>query len=75
MELDTSLIFCLSCCLILSVVLLPFSDEKGCYYALDLGGTNFRVMRVKLQGNRTIDLKTESYKVPPNIKVGKLHVS
>ncbi|XP_056699089.1 hexokinase-1-like isoform X2 [Spinacia oleracea] len=65
---------CLFLMLILCLlVLLPFSDEKGCYYALDLGGTNFRVMRVKLQGNRTIDLKTESYKVPPNIKVGKLH--
>ncbi|XP_021765357.1 hexokinase-2-like [Chenopodium quinoa] len=52
---------------------LPSGHEKGCFYALDLGGTNFRVMRVKLQGNRTIDLKSESYKVPPNIKVGKLH--
>lgn len=25
-------------------------DEKGLYYALDLGGTNFRVLRVQLGG-------------------------
>lgn len=55
--------------------LSPFSDEEGCFYALDLGGTNLRVMQVKLQGNRTIDLKAESYMVPPKMKVGTLHVS
>ncbi|KAH7512925.1 hypothetical protein FEM48_Zijuj12G0142100 [Ziziphus jujuba var. spinosa] len=29
---------------------LPTGDEKGLYYALDLGGTNFRVLRVQLGG-------------------------
>ncbi|KMS96474.1 hypothetical protein BVRB_9g224670 [Beta vulgaris subsp. vulgaris] len=52
---------------------LPSGDEEGCFYALDLGGTNLRVMQVKLQGNRTIDLKAESYMVPPKMKVGTLH--
>ncbi|KAL3744874.1 hypothetical protein ACJRO7_014047 [Eucalyptus globulus] len=28
----------------------PMGDEKGLYYALDLGGTNFRVLRVHLGG-------------------------
>lgn len=55
--------------------LLNSSNEEGCFYALDLGGTNLRVMQVKLQGNRTIDLKAESYMVPPKIKTGKSHVS
>ncbi|CAO2814753.1 unnamed protein product [Amaranthus hypochondriacus] len=52
---------------------LPSGHEEGCFYALDLGGTNLRVMRVALQGDRTINLKSESYKVPASIKVGKLH--
>ncbi|KNA14450.1 hypothetical protein SOVF_107490 [Spinacia oleracea] len=52
---------------------LPSGNEEGCFYALDLGGTNLRVMQVKLQGNRTIDLKAESYMVPPKIKTGKSH--
>ncbi|KAG5566320.1 hypothetical protein RHGRI_002053 [Rhododendron griersonianum] len=30
---------------------LPNGSEKGTYYALDLGGTNFRVLRVQLGGN------------------------
>ncbi|GJS26474.1 hexokinase [Tanacetum coccineum] len=29
---------------------LPTGDEAGIFYALDLGGTNFRVLRVKLGG-------------------------
>ncbi|KAL7151897.1 hypothetical protein ABFS83_04G061900 [Erythranthe nasuta] len=32
---------------------LPTRNEKGIYYALDLGGTNFRVLRVKLGGERS----------------------
>ncbi|GER55684.1 hexokinase family protein, partial [Striga asiatica] len=32
---------------------LPTGNEKGIYYALDLGGTDFRVLRVKLGGQRS----------------------
>ncbi|CAN4119791.1 unnamed protein product [Withania somnifera] len=32
---------------------LPNGSEKGTYYALDLGGTNFRVLRVHLGGHRS----------------------
>lgn len=31
---------------------ISFRSEKGTYYALDLGGTNFRVLRVQLGGDR-----------------------
>ncbi|KAK8552542.1 hypothetical protein V6N12_041131 [Hibiscus sabdariffa] len=31
---------------------LPSGSEKGIFYALDLGGTNFRVLRVELGGQR-----------------------
>ncbi|GMH03720.1 hypothetical protein Nepgr_005559 [Nepenthes gracilis] len=53
---------------------LPTGDEVGLFYALDLGGTNFRVMQVLLQGrNSGIKQKQRSYKVPSELKVGKLH--
>ncbi|XP_071742445.1 hexokinase-1-like [Rutidosis leptorrhynchoides] len=34
---------------------LPTGDEEGVYYALDLGGTNFRVLRVQLSGQSSIE--------------------
>ncbi|KAL6845068.1 hypothetical protein ACP4OV_024563 [Aristida adscensionis] len=39
---------------------LPFGDEKGLFYALDLGGTNFRVLRVQLGGKKQRIIKQES---------------
>ncbi|XP_072982317.1 hexokinase-3-like isoform X1 [Typha latifolia] len=35
---------------------LPDGSEEGSYYALDLGGTNFRVLRVHLGGKRSMIL-------------------
>lgn len=32
---------------------LFFRSERGKYYALDLGGTNFRVLRIQLGGKRS----------------------
>jgi hexokinase len=32
----------------------PTGQEKGEFYALDLGGTNFRVIRLQLLGDRKI---------------------
>ena len=32
------------------VTTLPTGNETGCYLALDLGGTNFRVCQVHLTG-------------------------
>ncbi|CAN1266575.1 HXK2 [Linum perenne] len=47
-------------------------DEKGLFYALDLGGTNFRVMRVMLGGEEEGVVKQESVKVsiPPQVMTG-----
>ncbi|CAN6481812.1 unnamed protein product [Victoria cruziana] len=42
---------------------LPTGNEKGLYYALDLGGTNFRVLRVQLGGKADRIMKTESEQV------------
>lgn len=32
----------------------PTGDESGSFFALDLGGTNFRVIRLELKGNKIV---------------------
>ncbi|KAF5176377.1 Hexokinase-1 [Thalictrum thalictroides] len=51
---------------------LPTGDEHGLFYALDLGGTNFRVLRVQLGGKEGRVLKQESTEVsiPPQLMIG-----
>lgn len=51
---------------------LPTGDEEGLYYALDLGGTNFRVIRVQLGGKdgRVLRQEYEEVPIPPELMVG-----
>nr|CAB3464163.1 unnamed protein product [Digitaria exilis] len=51
---------------------LPTGNEEGFFYALDLGGTNFRVLRVQLAGKETRVAKRESKEVsiPPHLMSG-----
>ncbi|KAJ0966968.1 hypothetical protein J5N97_023885 [Dioscorea zingiberensis] len=59
--------------MILSYVdVLPTGNEKGLFYALDLGGTNFRVLRVQLGGkdNRVIDTEFEQVSIPRELMFG-----
>ncbi|THU51075.1 hypothetical protein C4D60_Mb06t27200 [Musa balbisiana] len=51
---------------------LPNGDETGLFYALDLGGTNFRVLRVQLGGKEQHVVKKEPKEVsiPPHLMVG-----
>ncbi|CAJ1951077.1 unnamed protein product [Sphenostylis stenocarpa] len=51
---------------------LPTGNEKGLYYALDLGGTNFRVLRVQLGGKNggIISQEFTEVSIPPNLMVG-----
>ncbi|TYH53433.1 hypothetical protein ES332_D09G100800v1 [Gossypium tomentosum] len=51
---------------------LPTGDEKGLFYALDLGGTNFRVLRVLLGGKDGGILKQQfkEVSIPPNKMTG-----
>ncbi|OMO75407.1 Hexokinase [Corchorus olitorius] len=48
---------------------LPTGNEKGLFYALDLGGTNFRVLRVQLGGKeeRVIDTEFEQVSIPQEL--------
>ncbi|BFG24383.1 hypothetical protein CerSpe_106570 [Prunus speciosa] len=51
---------------------LPTGTEKGLFYALDLGGTNFRVMRVQLggKGRGIISQEFTEVSIPENLMVG-----
>ncbi|XP_022728660.1 hexokinase-2-like isoform X2 [Durio zibethinus] len=51
---------------------LPTGDEKGLFYALDLGGTNFRVLRVLLGGKESHVVKQEfeEVSIPPHLMTG-----
>ncbi|XP_074563087.1 hexokinase-1-like [Curcuma longa] len=51
---------------------LPTGDEAGLFYALDLGGTNFRVLRVQLGGKegRVVKQEFEEVSIPPQLMTG-----
>ncbi|XP_062148376.1 hexokinase-1-like [Alnus glutinosa] len=51
---------------------LPTGDEKGLFYALDLGGTNFRVLRVLLDGKdkRVVNQEFDEVSIPPHLMTG-----
>ncbi|XLT61926.1 hypothetical protein HN873_018450 [Arachis hypogaea] len=48
---------------------LPTGNEKGLFYALDLGGTYFRVLRVQLGGNneRVVATDFDQVSIPPQL--------
>jgi len=48
---------------------LPDGTEAGEFLALDLGGTNFRVLLVRLQG-QDIDMQSRTYLIPQKIMLG-----
>lgn len=54
-----------------------FRNEEGIFYALDLGGTNFRVLRVHLGGRNRGILNQEFMEasIPPELMVGDSDVS
>ena len=52
-------------------------NEEGLFYALDLGGTNFRVLRVQL-GGKDRGISSQEFtevSIPPNLMVGSSNVS
>ncbi|KAH3900796.1 probable Hexokinase-2 [Saccharomycodes ludwigii] len=49
----------------------PTGKETGDYLAIDLGGTNLRVVLVKLGGDRTFDTTQSKYKLPDHIRTTK----
>ncbi|KAG8085343.1 hypothetical protein GUJ93_ZPchr0010g8763 [Zizania palustris] len=50
---------------------LPDGSEEGVYYAIDLGGTSFRVLKVELgAGSTIINQKVEHQSIPENLTKG-----
>ncbi|MBA0628052.1 hypothetical protein Godav_022835, partial [Gossypium davidsonii] len=51
---------------------LPTGNEKGLFYALDLGGTNFRVLRLHLggKGRGIISKQFEEVSIPRSLMTG-----
>ncbi|KAK5831053.1 hypothetical protein PVK06_014848 [Gossypium arboreum] len=51
---------------------LPTGREKGLFYALDLGGTNFRMLRVQLggKGRGIVNQQFEEVTIPPSLMTG-----
>ncbi|XP_059224944.1 hexokinase type 2 [Stomoxys calcitrans] len=57
-------------CFVTYVQDLPTGDEVGKYLALDLGGTNFRVLLVTLKGHHEAVVESEIYAVPKEVMLG-----
>ncbi|KAG0252462.1 glucokinase [Mortierella polycephala] len=51
----------------------PDGHERGCYLALDLGGTNLRVCLITLKGNHELETQQKPFKVPEHLQ--EAHVS
>lgn len=52
------------------VMLFPTGKETGDYLAIDLGGTNLRVVLVKLGGDRTFDTTQSKFRLPDHMRTG-----
>ncbi|XP_055838673.1 hexokinase type 2-like [Episyrphus balteatus] len=49
---------------------LPTGEEVGKYLALDLGGTNFRVLLVTLKAHHEVDMESKIFAIPKEIMTG-----
>lgn len=54
------------------MALLCLSTEHGEFLALDLGGTNFRVLRVRVTDNglQRVEMENQIYAIPEDIMRG-----
>ncbi|OAQ86144.1 glucokinase [Purpureocillium lilacinum] len=50
---------------------VPNGTEKGLYMAVDLGGTNFRVCAIQLNGDTTFNLTYSKVAIPAELMVAK----
>ncbi|KAK3383536.1 hypothetical protein B0T24DRAFT_688072 [Lasiosphaeria ovina] len=53
------------------VTAVPNGTEKGLYMAVDLGGTNFRVCSIQLNGDTTFNLTYTKVAIPKDLMVAK----
>lgn len=57
-------------CFVTYVTKLPQGSEIGKFLALDLGGTNFRVLLIILKGEEDYEFKSKIYAIPQGIMLG-----
>ncbi|XP_059608270.1 hexokinase type 2 isoform X2 [Phlebotomus argentipes] len=57
-------------CFVTYVQDLPNGKETGKFLALDLGGTNFRVLLIHLKGENEFEMLSKIYAIPKTIMVG-----
>lgn len=57
-------------CFVTYVQNLPNGTERGQFLALDLGGTNFRVLLIHLKGEEKYEFQSKIYAIPNHIMVG-----
>ncbi|TMW53099.1 hypothetical protein DOY81_001827 [Sarcophaga bullata] len=57
-------------CWITYVQSLPTGCETGKFLALDLGGTNFRVLLIQLEGANKFEQESQIFEIPDHILVG-----
>lgn len=57
-------------CFVTYVQNLPNGTERGRFLALDLGGTNFRVLLIHLKGEEDYELQSKIYAIPQSIMLG-----
>ncbi|KAI5810031.1 hexokinase-domain-containing protein [Peziza echinospora] len=55
------------------VTSVPNGTEKGVYLAVDLGGTNFRVCSITLNGDSTFELVQAKSAIPKELMIGTAH--
>jgi hexokinase len=49
---------------------LPTGQETGRFLALDLGGTNFRVLLVEIGENKQFSMESKIFAIPKEIMTG-----
>ena len=49
---------------------LPTGEETGRFLALDLGGTNFRVLKVDIGEGKKFSMESEIFHIPNDIMLG-----
>jgi len=57
-------------CFVTYVQDLPNGKERGKFLALDLGGTNFRVLLIHLKGESDFEMQSKIYAIPQSIMLG-----
>lgn len=57
-------------CFVTYVQDLPNGKERGKFLALDLGGTNFRVLLIHLKGDSDFEMQSKIYAIPQSIMLG-----